>query len=325
MIFISGIAAVIALRFRFLIVCLFGGFLIILIGFPRVHKLYRLIHTIAHHKIAEHGASLHLPDLDTHKANWTALVHIFRLHIVWIRNLGMFPFALVLWVRNTFRAPLTLVLWVVNLRCLPLAILFIIPVVRFARIRIRNRGSLIIPIGGFLVLWVVNLLLVHPVARFRLLWIRDGFRLFKTPIILHIALRLLLAIHTNLIRAILVDNQQVLMRILVVRTLHIASLEQVLAIIVENGLHFLGRVAADVGTKHNRILAIAVKRTLIQRRWQQFRVATATIYLLFVLHRKSKHQLLRVAVVKRLVNFRGKCIEFRILSGTNTTAITCAP
>lgn len=129
----------------------------------------------------------------------------------------------------------------------------------------------------------------------------------------------LLVVDLNHIGVVRVQNQSVQVSQLVVLALDLLLGEKVLALVVEDHVDFLGRVAANVRSEHDVVGRVSVQVLLVEVGRVELDVATAAVDLLLVLHCELNDQ--RLALVRERLEFGRDAVEARVLRRLDTDVL----
>merc|ERR1719453_2827577 len=187
----------------------------------------------------EHGARLHLPELEANVCEVLVEVQLVVRDVLRVVDVGRAPHALVVRVVDRLLLPLALVLRVVDHGRLPLAVVLLVPVLGLLRLRVGDLRGDVVPPFGLGVRLVRDRGALVPVLRLLRVGVRDGLRLEERPVVLEVAGRLLLAVDEDGVRVVRLDVHRVDVRELVRGARHVHLLEEVLAVVREDGVHAL--------------------------------------------------------------------------------------
>mmetsp|Transcript_5175 Transcript_5175/g.9154 ORF Transcript_5175/g.9154 Transcript_5175/m.9154 type:complete len:308 (-) Transcript_5175:75-998(-) len=260
----------------------------------------------------------------------TILTHIVHVLIVFVLRVGnhrVDPRSFVFRVGDHFRTPWPLEIRVIHHRGLPLAIIFVIPVIGFGRIRIGKLHRLVIISLRLFVLRIDNLLLIHPILRLRLVGILDLLLGEEVELVLKLARSDGLVVHKDLEGVVRTEDEGVEVRELIVLASNILLDEEVVVLLVrvEDDVRALVRGAANVGTEHDTVRGVAAKfgsLEFIPPR-KKFDVGSAAIELLLVLDRVLDDEVFLFRAVEGLAQGSGKAVESSVLRGFDALVV-CA-
>ena len=106
----------------------------------------------------------------------------------------------------------------------------------------------------------------------------------EVPVVLERAGLDLLVVDEDLVLAVGVHDESVQMSVHVVLAADLLLRQQVLALVFEDDVHFLGAGAADVGSEHDVVGRVSVHAGLVQGAVEELDVAAAAVNILLVLN-----------------------------------------
>lgn len=93
----------------------------------------------------------------------------------------------------------------------------------------------------------------------------------------------------------------------------------VLAVVVEDDVHFFGGVAADVWPEHDVVGGLAVELFWVEVGWEEFYVPSAAVNLLIVLNRELDSDVF--TSITESVKLGGPGIKFSVLTSSETFVV----
>mmetsp|Transcript_50249 Transcript_50249/g.121715 ORF Transcript_50249/g.121715 Transcript_50249/m.121715 type:complete len:242 (-) Transcript_50249:278-1003(-) len=217
------------------------------------------------------------------------LVHFLVVLVVRVVNHGVFPRSFVIRVVNHFRFPFTFEVRVVNHRCLPFTIIFIVPIFRLGRVRVRDfLRDVIIPVG-FLVFGVGHFWTIDPIFRLTSVRVLDLFLWQKVELLIELSRTDRLAIDLDLDGVVWVDDECVQM-CQVIRFCIDLVLNQKIVILrvrMKDDMRLLVGRTTNIRSEHDTVRSVSTEACSVElvTTGQQLDVRTATIKVLFVLDR----------------------------------------
>ena len=229
-----------------------------------------------------------VPDLTCRKSKPIMQFSEYFRVIFGIIDFWMHPGSLVVRVINLLGLPLTLVLGIVDHGGLPLSVHFIIPILWFGGIGVRDMlGLLPVFSPRDRQSWHYQ---INPIFRLFLFGVLDLLGWEEVPVVCKTSTLGLLVINENLIGAIGVEDKGVEMGEDIILTSIVLFDEMVLPLVLENDMNLLGSRSTKVRSKHHIIGRISVHVGLFEVAVKELDISTSTVNVLFVFNCELDHQ-----------------------------------